>query len=256
MVRRSTWVRAFVVGWMLAGLMPIGPATANPHATDGGTVMGTVRVGKVATTCTKTDGGVPAGAGLGFPVASSTKNAYFLAEGTVTSVTHGAGDVRICGFLEPALSAAPPAPGQIKPGIGAACGFSKGHGGQGYISFGGPPSEARHVIWLNNVGWKSTAGGVLPMTGEASTTANKGMDKDGDRGSQINLPSLGQGGAACADKRDAPPFGAGPKNNEGATTFAWRGGYAIDARPYTDPNDLPLMCKTGPPCLYREKKTP
>lgn len=107
----------------------------------------------------------------------------------VTGVPTG-GTLSICGELGPNAA-----------GVGASCGMSEGEGGRGVFA---------SVYNLSNVGWITSAGGTLPVSGDFTNSAN------GHTGTLVALTQA-QGGSDCA------------LNANGATNFTVVGVTALVA---------------------------
>lgn len=238
-------IRAFaavVAAVMMVSL--VAPAAfANTVPPSVGTVQGTATVGKTRTFCNNNGTSDVGGAGLGLPLVSKAKNAYYKFGGAVNLITAQAPNVilgarlDVCGDLGPILPQVgsidpvrqknPPPP----PGIGAACGASRGTNGKGKLVGGGI------TVWLKHLGWASAIGGVLPITGRAYTDATGSADgkpksNDPAGGSQIVALINARGAAPCATKADMlnPPIGTGkkdPNGTQGARAFDVDGVFAV-----------------------------
>jgi hypothetical protein len=165
------------------------PATADDSGV--GTYQGTAKVGQTFDdpgTTLVVEGcggsGVPTagvfGNGLRFPDPAQLGgiNGVWALGTTVTGLPAG-GALNICGEL-----------GQNAAGIGASCGMSEGRDGRG--KFG-----ANYT--LSNVGWTTSAGGTLPVSG---TWTNPG---NGHTGTLVALTQA-QGGSDCATAGGAKSF--------------------------------------------------
>lgn len=255
----------------LAVAMAVGatalPASANKVPNKGpagpskdiGTIDGTAAVGKDIDVCPNNGAGTVSGGGLGFPVISPTKNAWFTlktnfptvpTDGVRSIYNSDVGNVSICGRLNPTLSKVP-LPGQVKPGIGASCGLSKAYGGKGVITYttGGKPD-----VWLTDVGWKNSAATMLPVVGRAHVGGDPGTGKNkpGTRDYLIAVVNA-QGGAACASKSQTDTS----NNKGGATSFVVRGLYWIyNGITEVDQQATPVICKSTAriECAYADKK--
>lgn len=138
---------------------------ASPAAPDAGTFLGVADVGKTGT-C-NADGTVTglSGQGIGLLPVIDAKNAVYrinAPEGTATSILHGAGALKLCGYLTaPLHGAAGPGTPDTKI-LGATCAATKGWGGKGVATFPG------HTVTLTDLGWKATVGGTFLVTADAS----------------------------------------------------------------------------------------
>lgn len=163
---------------LLAAAVAMLAAMAVPaSATEIGVFQGDAKVG-VTGPCTS-----PSGNGIFLPGLGLDSKAYW----QLTTVVQGTlnGPLNACGEL-----------GQIK-GVNPACGISSGSKGTG--TFAGRD--------LYDLGWTTSAGGTLPVTGHWS-------DASGNSGSVVALVQA-QGGQECAP----PPVGGG----NGATSFTVAG---------------------------------
>lgn len=177
-------------------------APASAHPDEAGVFTGTAAVGKSGS-CAQDGTGSVSGAGLGFPVlAENGKTGYWTLNTVITGLVHGTlatGQLRSCGLLAPTAGL-----------IGAACGVSEGHSGKGTVALGGTDH-----ISLTNLGWITSAGGTLPVTGNTTDAGTKNKN-----GTVVALTQA-QGGAACATKS-----GSGAGKTGGATEFTVVGVFA------------------------------
>ena len=257
-------------GWAMGltvvlALLCAQPAGGNPvpndPLNDEGTLSGAMWVGKFRDFCTHDGFSHVTGAGLGMPwhnaVWNERKIAYFHLSASVINVKSvpgfPTGHLRACGTLLPVGDNLGGQPGN---GVGAACGMSKGHNGKGLIEFPfkPPPGDA---IWLDQLGWKFTTGGMMLVSGEAYVGPPK--TKDDDR-SGFQAVISAQGAAPCLTKT-----GADLDKSGGAREFTVAGVYALGGPPFD--RNLPLIdldgdgledgmaCKqTGEMvCLYQDK---
>ncbi|HWH31517.1 MAG TPA: hypothetical protein VNU01_02470 [Egibacteraceae bacterium] len=240
------------------------PAVANkaqpkqPHnevpnplpAKDVGLLDGEVKVGKARDGCSNDGKGNVTGGGLGLPGVTTPKNAYYQFTGSVTSlVNRDMALTEVCGRLTKQHSA-------VGNGLGAACGASKGWDGKGKVSWEGLPGK--QSLWLQDVGWKFTVGGLIFVTGKVVAAGSSAEAKTKQSQDHLLALLLAQGGAECFNKRDAvpPPAGTGEKQEGvGATRFTIIGIYGVLNGPPPDRN-AGFQCKFGPEhgCLNRPKK--
>lgn len=107
--------------------------------------------------------------------------------------------------------------GQLGPvlGIGAACGMSAGFGGNGRLE-----SDNDSVLYVSDLGWPFTVGGVLPVTGLYTVGSGKNE--------QVEKPEMGrvlglvfaQGGLSCIKN---PFSGEGGASQFNVMGFLWFG---------------------------------
>lgn len=116
--------------------------------------------------------------GLHLPSATPHTGSWSLST-TVDTLLHGSGlTLNASGKLSPVA------------GVGAACGVSNGHSGTGSLTGG---------ITLSDIGWVTSAGGTLPVTGHYVGSAAT------DSGPFVAVTQA-QGGAACANAGGATSF--------------------------------------------------
>lgn len=177
---------------MMLGLMVL-PASAGAGV---GVFNGVASVGQTAGACSKAGPNTnPSGAGLGLPGPNQNINGFWrlvavdalvlVQSNMPNTVTDGGLDV--CGKLTDVA------------GVGAACGMSKGYAGVGHIF--SDNANTTPIIGLNDVGWKVSAGGTLPVIGRTNTAGNKAAKV----GTLISIVQA-QGGAACANPGGSNSF--------------------------------------------------
>lgn len=193
---------AAAVAMLAAMAMPAGA-----HPAEVGVFTGTAAVGKGGS-CAQDGTGTVNGSGLGLPgVADNGKTGFWTLNTTIFGVPHSVpplgSALRACGKLGPVQAL----------GIGAHCGISRGFAGKGTVNV---PGLGDHVHLLN-LGWITSAGGTLPVTGN---TANPGSKVK--TGTVIALTQA-QGGADCLNKG---PGGDGAKG-PGARNFTVVGAFAV-----------------------------
>lgn len=162
-----------------------------------GVFQGTASVGLTAGDCAKSGPNTnPSGQGLGLPSTSPPDNinGFWRLESmnfVVWSDTNGNivpdGGMDICGKLTDVA------------GIGAACGMSKGYAGVGKIY--SDPTNTDPIIGLNDVGWKASTAGTLPVIGRT----NLAGDKDAKVGTLLAVAQA-EGGVACFSPGGATAF--------------------------------------------------
>lgn len=148
------------------------PATAATSTTsDAGVFVGTADVGKGASSCAADGSGSVSGGGIGLPVLQPKTASYRIdaAPGAVTSASHGAGSLKLCGTLVAPLSTLSMG---TTDAVGASCAATEGNGGKGKATFAGPVE-----IWLKNLGWPATAGGTFVVTADAAGASGKATNK-------------------------------------------------------------------------------
>lgn len=132
--------------------------------------------------------------------------------------------------------------------IGASCGTSKAHDGQGNMQF-----DNGERLKLFDFGWKAAVGGWLPITGRYQEFADDSADPQTaakkDKFGQILGFGGMQGGPACSSLNTAPT-----NNGNGAQLFAFFAvmelvnGVSADAKDVDPLVGGPKRCKgVGPP---------
>lgn len=162
---------ALSVGLAICLMLPAAAATSvGAHS---GVLQGIVDVGKQGF-CNSDGTGAVSGGGLGVLIGLGTaKNAWFtLANAIVLDTPNLVGVMHLCGRLTA------PAQGTVgldkkSLGIGATCLAHKGWGGYGSMHFTSKPGT---VKWISNLGWKSSVGGTMLMTGDAGAEKAKKAD--------------------------------------------------------------------------------
>ena len=255
----------------LATLLAIGvlaPA-AGAVTTGTGHVQGLADVGRHftewdgdPTDCTKQAENVFArGQGLFLPAPigpASTDGVYSMhASFFGTFIHQGAprttGILHLCGWLSHI--------GKIPQGtdIGPACGASKGHNGRGQMFFDGGGG-----INIFDLGWKTSAGGTLPVTAKyqafnGSQGGKTKLAKWGNLAAQVQAQSSQQ---RCLEAKNCPTPKTAPSFTPGcgSQTFVVLATFELvhvgdSKHDVVRLNDAPGTCKsdTDPTCLYDEK---
>lgn len=240
-----------------ANKVPNKPGMIGPVKTVG-FIQGVALVGKRGT-CDNQGNYDINGPGLGFPVLSKAKNAWWGIVADVIQATDIA-HVWACGMLGPVgktvfpnlrSNKEPHESNPPKPGLGAACGVNKGWGGRGRIEkFDGT------VIFLRDLAWKTDVIGTIVLTGQAVAS-----DKNKPAHDMVVAVVQTRGGFACITKTDNTPEQVGghkKQEDEGAQLFDVFGTFTISNGTSPNLNNLPATCKSDadPSCFYQTKKTP
>lgn len=206
MQRKRTRVVGLVLAASLLISMLAAPANAEPLQGLTGVFTGTASVGKwFQTVCDKNGLGQPTGRGLYAPKPFSLKPLgpanddhqrekngtwQFSGDGNAVGIlnpkSEGGGgegifaiDIDACGYLDrmAGTSAVNADKGPRYRGIGAACGASKGHHGLGKVTAINLVNGSTQSGKLQQLGWKFSIGGLIPLLGDLVTYENDDVTK-------------------------------------------------------------------------------
>ena len=252
----------------LATLLTLGviaPA-ASAVTTGAGTLQGIANVGRHFTNdCTKDAANVTAvGQGLFIPppVGPDPKDGVWSLHTTVAGVFSHQGEPEVtgvlhaCGWLSHVGKISEPVEGQS---LGPACGVSKGHNGRGQIIW----DQVSGGVNLFDLGWKTSAGGTLPVFGKYQAFNTEDDDDKAKLAKWGNITAevQAQGGVPCAEAKNCPDQKTAPAPTPGcgAQQFTVAGPFELvhvgdGKEDVVRLNDAPGTCKSGEPtCLYDPK---
>lgn len=175
---------------MLLGIAAL-PASADVSVgAHVGAFMGQADVGKASGICDNGSQPHVKGGGIGLLpgdlnllddeiVNTDAKNAYWrILAGTVVDVPNLVGTAELCGKLTAPLQGDPDGAGPLPfvdmraQGIGASCASTKGYDGRGEVAFPTKPEP----LYITNLGWKATVGGLFIVTGDVGGQKGKKAD--------------------------------------------------------------------------------
>lgn len=206
-----------LVGMVIAAMLVFGAFAPAAQADLGDTadiaVQGTATVGKnfkSEAPCTKQGLGEPQGKGLVLPSPVGNKahgkTAVYRLQTTVVVASAAApvpptGVLNVCGYIAP-----------TDQGLGAACGASRGHDGQGKLVVG----DRTYKIY--NLGWNNAVGGTLPVRGNYRKIVN------GNKNQWLKTEGTITGvvqavGSGCTENKCGDPKVCSDPTADGATSF-------------------------------------